>query len=82
MNDLNWNVIGGVLIALLVGGIVGYYVAPEKVTGLTDAEINTKVSDAVEQAGKVKDTEIDRLRKLIDVQENETGYRITIKREA
>lgn len=72
MNELNSSVIIGVILALLVGGIAGYYIAPEEVTGLTDAEINAKISNAVEQAGKIKNTEIDRLRELIDVQENAT----------
>lgn len=61
------------VIALAAGGLLGYYLAPSEVTGLTEDEVNVRVSEAVTQAGTVKDTEIERLKGLIAGQDSDDG---------
>ena len=71
MDELNWGVMGFVVIALVLGGIAGYILSPTETTGLSDAEINAKINNAVERAVAIKDTEIERLLNLRGEPENE-----------
>lgn len=73
MNDFNWMqffIVG--IIALFIGGIFMYTFGLNEITGLSDAEIDAKIADAVEQVGAVKDTEIERLKGLLEQTENKT----------
>jgi len=72
MSNFNWGIIVWMVIAGLVCGTIGYFIAPEETAGLSSAEINAKISEAVEQAIEVKDTEIERLMGLLEKTENET----------
>jgi len=65
MEKLNWNVIAFVVLALLVGGLVGYVSAPQEVNGMSTAEVNEKVQEAVNKSLFQKNAEIETLRDLI-----------------
>ncbi len=73
MSDIKWApvIIVGI-IALFIGGILIYILVPKETTGLSDTEIDAKIAEAVEQAGAVKNTEIERLKGLIGQTENKT----------
>jgi len=82
MTEINGiGILAIVIGCLLVGGIVVYYTGPKDVTGLTDAEVTAKVVAAVEQAKKVQDTEIERLKALIAEDANKTVEEDIIKIE-
>ena len=66
MDDLNWQVIGFLLIALVCGGLIGYAISPSETNGLTNSEVNAKVSESVEQAIFQKNVQIETLEKLIE----------------
>ena len=72
MSNFNWGIIVWFVIVGLLCGVIGYVIAPETIDGLSKAEIDAKISDAVEQAVSVKDTEIERLKGLLEKTENET----------
>ena len=76
MDDVNWQVIGVLVVVGIICGIAGYYIAPSETIGLTDEEVNTKVSDAVKQALTQKNAEIKTLKRLIKESENNIAFRI------
>ncbi len=66
MTDLNWKVVGLFIAVGLISGIIGYVAAPSEITGFTKKEVNTKVSEAVNQSLFSKNIEIDALNKYIE----------------
>lgn len=68
MDNLNWQGVVFIIIALFIGGVIGYSVAPSERTGLTDKEVETRVNDAVFQ----KNAEIETLKGRIEELENKT----------
>ena len=74
MDNLNWvGVAIIVVVALLIGGIIGFVISPSETKGLTSAECNSKTSDVLEQGVFQKNAEIETLKGLLEKCGNETA---------
>lgn len=73
MDNLNWqSVVVIVIVCGLVSGLIGYSIAPSEIIGLTEQEVDNKVSEAVNQSVLQKNIQIEMLENQIAELENKT----------
>ena len=72
MDNLNWGVIGFVILALVTGIFAGYSFSPSETTGLTKSECDAQTSSALDDGLFQKNAEIETLARLIKQLENKT----------